>query len=112
MPVASGVDAAFVALLAAHVPLDCLVDCFGMPLRRFSALVPLDSRLRGSRSCRTGLLRARLVAAALRERLLADNELFADCRRRHGDDGGDLHVRHQRRPRSVGHAAVQGLLGD
>ena len=96
MPLASGVDAAFVALLAAHVPLvhdralfDCLGGRFGKPLRRFNALAPLDARLRGSqrnaivsRTRTSGLLRARLVIAALRERL-SRRQRSAVCRLAH-----------------------------
>jgi hypothetical protein len=86
LPLASGVDAAFVALWWLHsfrsftMPrslFDCLVDRFGKPLRRFNALAPLDARLSGSQRnanvsrTRPGLLPARLVAAALRERLFS-----------------------------------------
>jgi hypothetical protein len=82
---ASGVDAAFVALwlhtfrsfTMSRSLFDCLVDRFGKPLRYFIALAPLDARaqrLAAQRDrvahARPGLLRARLVAAAaLRERL-------------------------------------------
>ncbi len=84
LPLASGVDAAFVALLAAHVRLvhDAALALrlsrrpLGNPLRRYNVLAPLDARLSGSqrhaivsRTRAAGMLRARLVAAALRERL-------------------------------------------
>jgi hypothetical protein len=83
LPLASGVDAAFVALwlhtfrsfTTPRSLFDCLVDRFGKPLRRFNTLAPLDvsQRLSAQRDrvahTRPGLLRARLVAAALRERL-------------------------------------------
>jgi hypothetical protein len=95
--VASGVDAAFVALLAAHVLLvhdarslfDCLVDRFGKPLRRFNTLAPLDARLSGSqRNAIVSRMSAQvcyvLVSWLLRHcaksDFLADNELFADSR--------------------------------
>jgi hypothetical protein len=56
LPLASGVDAAFVALwlhtfrsfTTPRSLFDCLVDRFGKPLRRFNALAPLDARLSGS----------------------------------------------------------------
>jgi hypothetical protein len=55
---------------------DCLVDRFGKPLRRFNVLALLDARpqrLAAQRDrvlhARPGLLRARLVTAALRVRL-------------------------------------------
>ncbi len=66
----------FRSFTAPRLLFDCLVDRFGKPLRRFNTLAPLDSRLSGSqrnaivsRTRTSGLLRARLVAAALRERL-------------------------------------------
>jgi hypothetical protein len=83
LPLASGVDAAFVALwlhtfrsFTTPLAFDCLVDRFGKPRRRFNALAPLDApqRLTAQRDrvahAHPGLLRSRLVAAAaLRERL-------------------------------------------
>ncbi len=59
LPLASGVDAAFVALWWLHTfrsfttprsLFDCLVDRFGKPLRRFNALAPFDARLSGSQA--------------------------------------------------------------
>jgi hypothetical protein len=94
LPLAS-VDAAFVALLAAHVPLvhdarslfDCLVDRFGKPLRRFIALAPLDERLSGSqRNAIVSRTRAQVCCVLdswLRHYasdFLVDSELFADSR--------------------------------
>jgi hypothetical protein len=79
LPLASGVDAAFVAVWRLHTfrsfttpcsLFDCIVDRFGKPLRRFNALAPLDARaqrLAAQRDrvahARPGLLRARLLAA-------------------------------------------------
>jgi hypothetical protein len=74
LPLASGVDAAFVALWWLHTVrsfttprslFNCLVDRFGKPLRRINALAPLGSqRLAAQRDrvahARPGLLRARL----------------------------------------------------
>ncbi len=96
LPLASGVDAVFVALWWLHtfrsfttprLLFDCLVDRFGKPLCRFNALAPLDARLSGSqRNAIVSRTRARApkvcyVAAALQHAsdFLADSELFADC---------------------------------
>ncbi len=92
LPLASGVDAAFVALLAAHVPLVhdaalCLVDRFGKPLRRFNALAPLGAWLSGSQRnaivSRTRTQVCYVLDSWLRHYasdFLADSELFADSR--------------------------------
>ena len=95
LPLASGVDAAFVALWWLHAfrlfttprwLFDCLVDRFGKPLRRFDALAPLNARLKRlaaqrdrlaceprSATCSTGGCRH------YASDFLADSDLFADC---------------------------------
>jgi hypothetical protein len=94
LPLASGVDAAFVALLAAHVPLvhdaalafDCLVDRFGKPLHRFNALAPLDARLSSRRNAIVSRTRAQVCYVLdswllhYASDFLAGSELFADWR--------------------------------
>ena len=94
MPLASGVDAAFVSLwlhtfrsfTTPRSLFDCLVDRFGKPLRRFNALAPLDARLSGSQRnaivSRTRTQVCYVLDSWLRHYasdFLADSELFADC---------------------------------
>jgi hypothetical protein len=98
---------------------DCVVDRFGKPLRRFNALAPLDAgqRLAAQRDrvlhARAGLLRARLVSAALRERLSRQRAVYRLLR----DSGAGAPKRARgapcrRLPQPVGRAAAQGPLGD
>jgi hypothetical protein len=66
---------------------DCLVDCFGKPLRRFNVLAPLDARLSGSQRnaivSRTHAQVCYVLDWWLRHYasdFLANSELFADSR--------------------------------